>query len=598
MSSSKMQTIVCVKDFSKGSPSCKLHGVLPYFEADKCPVNLFINVEEEDLVEKGVAGKQLLYDVKKYSIPRTEKNIEKLSKTGYDIDTFFKAVDIQNKLSFKWEKCYKLAENVDDTSSLSDLLYISMPFPEADKMHKEMINNPDEEGRRRAIMNKVIAQNRSKQKVDMTLCEYEETYRAIEQTGCYECSCCARRIECLLASDDRLLIWNGRVIDLEIKKAKDEVLDFLKRMVYPLMSDEEIADSKEYYANSLANEQLDCLNLLAFTDVSVITGGAGVGKTTVIKAIIESYARYHGKENIALVAPTGKASRRMKEQTGFSDCSTIHSKLRKSEEFIYYNQFNKLEANLIIVDESSMIDILLMRDLLRAVADNAKIIFVGDHNQLPPVNIGEPFFDFIKNDNVSKQALVENHRQGENNGILINANALLKDEALQAYPNFLIREIAFEEITDYAQGQSEDTVCIAPYNDICDIINDVNKKGDKAFNVGDKVIFGRNTKEYCNGDTGVCIGTDGASTIIKTDFDTVVTVKGKDFDDISLAYGITIHKSQGSEYKRVKIFLPKGDKFVSKRMIYTAVTRAKELIAIYYYDKPKTNTEKKEKVQW
>ncbi len=559
---SKYRTIIAKED----KETYTLSGILP----DNLPLGLIIDVEKELNTSK---GKTKTYKIMSYKIPATERNIGILKKSGIeDTEEFFKSCEIQNRTKLKWDRCVSFSVAT---------IYETMDFAEADKIHKEIINDAEDIARLKAINHQILKKTRDKRKTSMTFKEYLEYFRQVEELGCYTCLTCGKRIECL--KDKRILLNGGILFDKEIKEAEEKVNAFLYRPIMPLMTKDEIDKCKEEFGEKLSDEQLNCLDLLSTNQVSVITGGAGTGKTTVIKAIMNSYGKYYGTDHICMLAPTGKASRRIKEQTGFSDCSTIHSKLRKADEYIYYNEMRKLPYNLIIVDESSMIDILLMRDLLDAVDVGTKVIFVGDHNQLPPVDIGEPFFDFIKDKGrVSLRRLTINFRQGENNGILLNADAVLNEKELMGYENFVIRHIKEEEIGDYV---SENTVCITPYNELNNGINEGLKKGNLTFNMGDKVIFLRNTKEYCNGDTGVITGFVGASVIVKTDFGSVVEVTGSNIKDIALAYALTIHKTQGSEYDNVKIFIPENDNFVTQRMLYTAITRAKKKVGLYYYEK-------------
>ena len=560
----KTTTIIC-KD---GNTTYTLTGYLP----EIIPNGLWINVEYDVTDFKGKKG-----FIQKYTIPTSDRNIGLLKKNGVDnVEEYIKTCDIQNKTHLKWDKC---------VSFNAKTLYDTMSFEEADKIHKEVINDAEDIARLKAINSRILKLSREKRKEKMTVNEYFEYFEQVEAMGCYACMKCSKRIECL--KDNRLIIQGGRIVDEEILSARETVNGFLNRPVFPLMSEKEVEECKEFYKGNLSDEQISCIDLLKNNMVSTITGGAGTGKTTVIKAIEESYGRYYGTNHICMIAPTGKASQRIEQQTGFNACSTIHACLRKSEDFIYYNEHNKLPYNLIIVDESSMIDILLMRDLLNAIDNYTKVIFVGDHNQLPPVDIGEPYFDFLEDKTrVTSKRLTKNFRQGENNGILINADILLDKESkisdLKEFDNFIIRDIKKSDIFD--KYISRNTLCITPFNELNTEINEMLKNGKNAFNVDDKVIFLRNTKEYCNGDTGVVTGFDGASVIVKTDFGKTIIVKGKNIDDLALAFALTIHKTQGSEYDDVKIFIPKGNPFVTRRMLYTAITRAKHRIGLYIYE--------------
>lgn len=593
---SKYRQYVCKLD---DNSRAILSGVLP----ENLPNGLCFNAEYEITGKKST---QWVGNITSYSLNRTERTVNFLKKSGVtDIDGFFKACEIQNATKFRWDRCLDFSIN---------MVYETMEFGEADKVHKAVVNNPEDIVRLKAINKLVLEKNRKKHKETMTVKEYSDMFKSIEETGCYSCLRCSSRIECL--KDRRLLILNGRIIDKEIREARELVQSYLDRDIMPLMEEDEIEGCKEHYKGKLSDEQIACIDLLYDTRPCVITGGAGVGKTTVIEAIVRSYAKYYGMEHICLLAPTGKASRRIKEKTGFANCSTIHSQLRKADDFIFYNRYNKLPYNLIVVDESSMIDLFLMRDLLEAVDLQTKVVFVGDHNQLPPVDIGEPFFDFIcDKKRVGIRYLTQNFRQGENNGILANANAILEGKEIKPYGNFIIRNIAYEDMNRYITQLPSTTVCISPYNELNAMINErvhnekyneyareCKKEGktprsNLPFNIGDRVIFLRNVKDmYCNGDTGEVVEYSGGSIMVKTDFGTKVEVKPKDISDITLAYALTIHKTQGSEYDDVKIFIPKDDRFVTSRMLYTAVTRAKRRIGLYFYDKPKEEKENKDVV--
>ena len=263
--------------------------------------------------------------------------------------------------------------------------------------------------------------------------------------------------------------------------------------------------------------------------------------------------------------------------------ATIHKALRKNpeEEYTFYTAENKLPYRLIIVDESSMIDTALMYDLLCATDPTCKVIFVGDHNQLYPVGYGEPFFDFMKELEVYRLEI--NHRQKEGTDILQNANNVLQEKPLRNGAGFHMELIGFDDIGEIIMTNNEDTQILSPYNNLNAQINAYLKKGEADFNAGDKVMTVKNTKKYCNGDIGIVTKINGKGTI-------TVEIDGKEVDitaahreDLVLAYAITIHKMQGSEAERVIVFIPKDDRLVDKRMLYTALTRAKSQLELYYY---------------
>ena len=249
---------------------------------------------------------------------------------------------------------------------------------------------------------------------------------------------------------------------------------------------------------------------------------------------------------------------------------------------MFYNSKNLLPYRLIIVDESSMVDTSLMYDLLSAVEKSSKIIFVGDHNQLYPVGYGEPFFDFMKTLEVYR--LTINHRQAEGTDILNNAKNALAGMPLECGRGVTVRHISFMEIGDLLT-RDEDTQIISPYNDLNRQINAFLRKGEEQLNEGDKIMTIRNTKSYCNGDIGTVVSADSKGVTIEIEGKRIV-VKNSHRKDITLAYAITVHKMQGSEAKRVMVFLPENDSMVDKRLLYTAVTRAREELEVYYYTNP------------
>lgn len=314
-----------------------------------------------------------------------------------------------------------------------------------------------------------------------------------------------------------------------------------------------------------------------------VTGNCG--KTTVIKNIIECYGSYYSKRNVLLVAPTGKASRRLAEKTGMP-ASTIHKALRKNPEddFVYYTAENPLPHRLIIIDESSMIDTELMYDLLSAINKTSKVIFAGDCNQLEPVGYGEPFFDFMNTLEVFR--LTKNHRQSDDTDILLMAENVLNGRKIHSGRSVIVRHIDFDEIGDILVAD-DDVQILSPYNELNVEINYFLRKGEDDLNINDKVIMLKNTKNYCNGDIGFITAIDRKSITIDIEGRKVKVTPAKR-NHISLAYSITIHKMQGSESDRVILFIP-DDYTISRRMMYTAVTRAKKELEIYYYKRKEVN---------
>lgn len=341
----------------------------------------------------------------------------------------------------------------------------------------------------------------------------------------------------------------------------------------------------------LSDEQKDCLRNLATDNITIITGGAGTGKTTVIKSIIETYNKHFSTGSL-LLAPTGKASRRIAVKCD-NPAYTIHHALRKSLEndYIHYRENNPFPEQLFVIDESSMIDTLLMRDILRAISLGSKVIFVGDYQQLEAVGVGSPFHEMIESGLCKVIKLTKNFRQSDDNAILNNAEAVLNGEMFFEGNGVTIHDISLSELSKYA---SEDTVNISPYRKIVSAINQsiYNKhKEDIKFQneyyyKGCQVVFNKNTEHYANGDTGRVLTFDDESMkIVLDDTYEVITVNREDFDNMNFGYALTTHKVQGSEYDNIKIFLPKELTSFSANpnMLYTMITRARKNVDIYYY---------------
>lgn len=513
-----------------------------------------------------------------YCVEPTDKNIAALEKAGVNPEQYGRKLEIHQTLK---QEGY----NWDVASTRAEEIYNVLPFPDADKVHKEMVDNAEAVERTQALGREVIRCARRKRKIAYKVDEYLSYFNEVEQEGAYEQLMYSLKIMCLQASGYGF--GSGMVWDNELKEKEEFVrqdIEERKQQEYELLTKDEIqAYIDKIKDSTLEQEQIDTLWSLRTSLPCIITGGAGVGKTTVIQNIIECYSMHYKKKNVLLIAPTGKAARRLAEKTKMP-ATTIHGALRKvpDDDYVFYNSKNLLPYRLIIVDESSMVDTSLMYDLLSAVEKSSKIIFVGDHNQLYPVGYGEPFFDFMKTLEVYR--LTINHRQAEGTDILNNAKNALAGMPLECGRGVTVRHISFMEIGDLLT-RDEDTQIISPYNDLNRQINAFLRKGEEQLNEGDKIMTIRNTKSYCNGDIGTVVSADSKGVTIEIEGKRIV-VKNSHRKDITLAYAITVHKMQGSEAKRVMVFLPENDSMVDKRLLYTAVTRAREELEVCYYTNP------------
>lgn len=549
---------IIVRSFEKNAKGMSVAGNLPELYN-----GMFINLELD--------GQKVI----DYSLQLNKKNISILKKNEIDIDLYAKTLEQHKEYKekgYSWQIAKVEINNI----------YEELGWQEGDKVHKERVNNATDPLRMNALNKKVLENARRRRKINHDIEEYLSYIDEAERNGAYHKLLMSMRIA--LLNSTQYGFKNGTITDNEMKEKEDFInRDIISRKnhQYQLLEKDEI---KTFIDNidttRLAKEQIDVLNCLEDSCPCIITGGAGTGKTTVIKTIIGCYTKYYKHGEILLVAPTGKASRRLEESTGLT-ASTIHKALKKSldNDFTFYNHKNRLPHRLIIVDESSMVDTELMYDLLRAVDSTSKVIFVGDHNQLYPVGYGEPFFDFMSKIPVFR--LTENHRQSDDTDILANAMNVLEDKPLFNGKGIFIEEISFDDIGDKLIV-SDDTQLLSPYNDLNSQINEFLKKGDNDFNVGDKILTIKNTEDYCNGDIGYIKKIDKDGFHIQIDNKSVI-VPYKNKYNLMLAYSITIHKMQGSEADFVVVFLPKDKDLVDKRLLYTAITRAKKGLKIYYY---------------
>ena len=397
--------------------------------------------------------------------------------------------------------------------------------------------------------------------------------------------------------------------------------------------DKEVKKSIENQSIKLSEIQIDAIKSCFEENISIITGGPGTGKTTIINTISKIFIE--NGYNISLCAPTGRAAKRIEETTGI-EAKTIHRMLGyipSSYDDIghfEYNEDNPLDTDLIIIDEMSMVDVVLFEKLLRGLKDNTKLIIVGDIDQLPSVGAGNVLKDLINSNKIKYTKLIDIFRQSENSNIIVNAHKInngqepilneknsdfffLNTDAPSITRNIVVDLISRRLPKAYGYDYSKDIqILTQSRKGICgvfelnkllqDILNPKTEAsdeilvGNKLFRVNDKVMQTKNNYNLSfiddegeenfgvyNGDMGHIIFIDKSSNKLTVEMDDkrLIEYSLEDLDNLELAYAITIHKSQGSEFKSVIIPMFDGYKLLQTRnLLYTAITRAKENIVL------------------
>lgn len=361
-----------------------------------------------------------------------------------------------------------------------------------------------------------------------------------------------------------------------------------------------------------APAQKKAFDLLKTTGIKIVTGGPGTGKTTTINGIIKAYTMLNPNNKVVLCAPTGRASQRMSESTN-RVALTIHKTLDYQcfgNDVSHKDSSNPLDAEFIIVDESSMIDIELFSILLDAIRSGSLICFVGDTNQLPSVGAGRVLNDMIESGKAEVYKLDTVFRQNETSKIIRNCNHILRNESLEEGEDFEIINVdtldemssKIKEITSdlYDEKDPYNMQILGPVkNGHCGIF-DINEHiqkllnhnpvemyyGKRTYKLNDKVILNKNNygEGYFNGDLGTITTIESNRIEITTD-DKVIELTQRNYEDMQLAYATTIHKAQGSEFPNCIIVLPnRGGNMLNRNLLYTAVSRAKKKVYIINQD--------------
>jgi exodeoxyribonuclease V alpha subunit len=365
----------------------------------------------------------------------------------------------------------------------------------------------------------------------------------------------------------------------------------------------------------LNEKQRQAVALSAEARLMILTGGPGTGKTVTTRAMVEA----HGAAKVALCAPTGKAAKRLKEATGF-ETKTIH---RLLEYVAGSGEFQRgvgrpLDAELVIVDEASMVDLRLMAAILRALhPKHGRLVLVGDGNQLPPIGPGSVLNDLIASGKVPSVRLTEVHRQAEESLIVRNAHHILRGEGLEVStrpggdfywieaptPEAAAQRVLSIILTELPRDRKLDPVhgiqALVPQRpgplgadrlnrELGQALNPGQGPGitlqDKTFRVGDKVLQTRNNYRLnvFNGEWGVIARVhEGRGLDVHFEDGRILFYTLFDATALIHSYAITVHRSQGSEYDAVVIPISAAhSSMLSRPLLYTAVTRGKKLVVV------------------
>ncbi len=369
---------------------------------------------------------------------------------------------------------------------------------------------------------------------------------------------------------------------------------------------------------TLTSKQQEAVKMALTSKVSILTGGPGTGKTTTVRAIIQLLNAK--KKTFKLAAPTGRAAKRLSEATG-AEAQTLHRLVEfkpfEGNKFLK-DRDNPLDADLLIVDELSMIDLLLMNALTKAVDLWSHILFVGDPDQLPSVGAGNVLRDMLTSNIIPTVALDIIFRQDESSLIVTNAHRINRGEmplfTQNARDFFLFGEDeperAAARVLEVVTKRIPQRFRFDPVNDIqvlspmhrgqvgvaelnLALQNALNppaqgkrewRHGSRLFRVGDKVLQTRNNydKQIFNGDLGRITNIDFEEQFVTIDFDgTPIDYEFSEMDEVVHAFAMSVHKSQGSEYRAVVIpLLTQHYLLLQRNLLYTAVTRARELVVL------------------
>ena len=423
-----------------------------------------------------------------------------------------------------------------------------------------------------------------------------------------------------LVYSGKLVSYQGNVYRSKTAYAESNLAELLSRQLRSARSHsygdlDAAMDAEELRMKvKFAPEQREAVKMALTQGVSVITGGPGTGKSMILRAILDIYRRHNPGKEICLCAPTGRAARRMEQATGLG-ASTVHKALGLlAGEDGDYGEPQALDADIILVDEVSMMDIYLAGRLLEAVKSRAQVVLIGDSDQLPSVGPGAVLSEMIASERIPVVRLDKVFRQNDGSRIAVNAKLIRHGNLSLEYGNDFrfvdsanlsdsasrIAELYMQEVARYGV---DNVAMLSPYRQKTETgVNALNEMlrelvnppdegkpevvcGKRKFRVGDKVMQVKNFEDVSNGDIGYIrnIFKFGDETTVCVDFGDGRNMEydSSELDMLDLGYASTIHKAQGAEYQSVIINLQCAHHIMLTRpLIYTAITRGKDRVII------------------
>lgn len=373
--------------------------------------------------------------------------------------------------------------------------------------------------------------------------------------------------------------------------------------------DKSIAEIERELAITYADKQKEAMKQFFRHPLMILNGGPGTGKSTVVKGILMLCRKFYPNASVQLCAPTGKASKRLK-QLSSSKAKTIHSLLgwNAEEDEFTYDEINPLEMDLVIIDEFSMVDTHLFASLLRALPAETRMLFIGDENQLESVSPGKVFNDLIDSGTIPMVTLETIFRQKHGSGIVTLAQNITEGSVLQYEDGVAFESLDAEGIRNRVEEivrdsfDPENVQVLAPIYKGQAGIDELNKVmqnllnpfsptkvqlvvQDTVFREQDRVMLTRNMPEMdvFNGDTGVIVEIDDAKRVIMAQFegDKEVTFTPDLLGNLSHAWAMSVHRAQGSEYPEVILVVDeRSRRMLYKRLLYTGISRAKKQLYI------------------